>query len=525
MDIAVGRISPYVPPLILSDQKHLPETMTQRPSPTQSPPPSCSSSHTSTTSNDISDYQVTREGVDWDALADVALQALRVDPAIANPRWGEEKCGGFNLVRFLHVNSAPENLIVVARVPIRQKEELGHAASAKSNRIRSEVATMEYVARHTTIPVPRVLAFSAEASGNARGDRIGSPYILMTKVDGVLLVDIWDDMVDSKREGILKQVVDILLQLSDLRFDAIGALMKNDSDDSFYLVPPLSIDSEASESESQSLHDAGLDVLHTSTLEYWTRFATAVMQRVGEQSFGSSSKKYGYCISWVHRALLPSVIDPSLDATGFPLSHGDFHSQNIIVVDADSDSPKISGIIDWENTTTDGTSIFAQHPLFIVDHPLWEDDHPLKKRNIRDQRLFDRLVKEAEDSEGTPPTHVKIAKAFAFCWGVYYLTQCLQFPSWGLQDELDRHFFGADEKGETLGFPVEHYTALMKGILREDAERFDREEEVLLEAKSILGDEVPFPVDRKTLRVLLAQKEEQFPTDTLVRRWLRETTE
>ena len=491
-------------------------------SPTQSPP-SSSSSSASTTSSDISIYKLTHDSVNWDVLANIARQALKLDSSTAL-RWGEEKYGGFNLVRFLHFGAEPEGLTVVARIPIRREEELAHTASAISNRIRSEVATMEYVAQHTVIPVPRVLAFSADVAGGVEGYQVGSPYILMTKVDGIPLVDIWDEMADSKRKVILKQVVDILLQLSDLRFNAIGALMKNELDGSFYLAPSLSINIESSENEREILHNAGLNVIFTSALEYWTRFATAAMRTV-QQTFGSSSSKYGYCISWVHRSLLPSIIDPSLDATGFPLGHGDFHSQNIMIVDADSDTPRISGIIDWENTTTEGTSIFAQYPLFIVDHPVWEDGHPLKERNLRDQRLFDRLVKEAEDSEGTSLTHVRIAEAFASCQGVCYVMQCLQFPSWGLQDELDRHFFGADEEGETLGFPIEHYTALMKGILRREEERFDQEEEVLQEAKTVLGDEVPFPVDRKTIRTLLAEKEEQFPVDGPARRWLREMYE
>ena len=41
-----------------------------------------------------------------------------------------------------------------------------------------------------------------------------------------LLSSIWDDMEDSKREIVLRQVVDILLELAFQRFDEIGILLR-----------------------------------------------------------------------------------------------------------------------------------------------------------------------------------------------------------------------------------------------------------------------------------------------------------
>ena len=61
----------------------------------------------------------------------------------------------------------------------------------------SEVATMQYVRRvraHTSIPVPLIIHYSAEVDSGG----FGSPYIIMTKVDGVALISIWDDTEDSK---------------------------------------------------------------------------------------------------------------------------------------------------------------------------------------------------------------------------------------------------------------------------------------------------------------------------------------
>ena len=48
--------------------------------------------------------------------------------------------------------------------------------------------------------------------------------------------------------------------------------------------------------------------------------------------------------------LIPALYDPSLDIAGFSfrLCPGDFHSQNIMIVDT---SPRISVVIDWDFLT------------------------------------------------------------------------------------------------------------------------------------------------------------------------------
>ena len=58
---------------------------------------------------------------------------------------------------------------------------------------------------------------------------VGSSYIIMTKVDGVALSSIWDDMEDSKREIVLRQVVKILLELASQSFDKLGMLFQQES--------------------------------------------------------------------------------------------------------------------------------------------------------------------------------------------------------------------------------------------------------------------------------------------------------
>jgi hypothetical protein len=143
--------------------------------------------------------------------------------------WGNgQLSGGFNVVRFLHMDDK-NSTVLIFRVPYRPEEgwtprihylQIGRPDSS------SEVATMQHVKVHTSIPVSHIIHHSVEVDSGG----VGSPYIIiMTKVDRVALSSIWDDMEDSKREIVLLQVVDILPELASQRFDKIVMLLRQDS--------------------------------------------------------------------------------------------------------------------------------------------------------------------------------------------------------------------------------------------------------------------------------------------------------
>jgi Phosphotransferase enzyme family len=127
------------------------------------------------------------------------------------------------------------------------------------------------------------------------------------------------------------------------------------------------------------------------------------------------------------RSLIPALYNPSLDVAGFPLSPGDFHTQNIMVTDVES-NPRITAVLDWELSSTLPTSSFAQYPLFIANHPAWKDDNPLCARNIRDQSAFNKFMQEAElkrDPEAVKCflRHSRIVVAFIYSNNVF-VTPC-----------------------------------------------------------------------------------------------------
>ncbi|KAJ7599857.1 hypothetical protein C8J56DRAFT_812763 [Mycena floridula] len=435
----------------------------------------------------------TLAAVNWDLLAEKACQLLQAEVSSAN--WGRHTSGAFNLVRFLHVGED----VIVARIPLEWDPEL----PCSIPRRQSEVATMEYIKEHTKIPIPRVLQYSHSHTD------IGRPYILMTNVDGVALSSIWDDLADEKREKVLGQVVEILLDLSEQRFSQIGALFRRkDSADQWEI-----------RSESEITPTAMDTLLYRDSVSYWTASATKDMNNISETNFGAPAKEYEYAQAWFMRSCVPELYDARDDLNGFPVCPGDFHSQNIMV----DDDLQITGIIDWEGSGTFPQASFAIHPFFIQDHPMWDDDHLLRKRNVRDQATFNRLMRIAE-SERSLNGSCPLSDAFETSRGRYLFQQ-------GLHELLFKHIFEGDqedeeeddqekekdkeeeekaddeEEEEEESFSVKFYWALMEhSILKHKSRQFERETQLAKEVRAILGVEtLPPGIDKARFREIVVK--------------------
>lgn len=90
----------------------------------------------------------------------------------------------------------------------------------------SEVATTEYIRRHTNIPVPKIYAYDSSID-----NKLGLEWIMMEKVKGQPLLHYWDvhthqvDRFDmATKLQIARTVAEWVHQLSKLTFDKIGSL-------------------------------------------------------------------------------------------------------------------------------------------------------------------------------------------------------------------------------------------------------------------------------------------------------------
>ncbi|KAH8589641.1 phosphotransferase enzyme family-domain-containing protein [Bisporella sp. PMI_857] len=208
----------------------------------------------------------------------------------------------------------------------------------------SEVATMEYVRRHSLMPVPVVIAYSSSAS-----NELGFEWILMEKVDGVPLIDVWDVMSFDSKVNLTVEFAGFMKQLQACRFPMFGNLNFTKVWNQAGYTPIL------------SKHDPVADVINTD-IGVDGEFVVGRMPRTRHLSHSTSTDYY----SEVDEKLaedgvevlntfsnLEQVIPRIFSSTDVSedvkvLWHDDLSGMNILV---DPVSHKLTGVFDWESVS------------------------------------------------------------------------------------------------------------------------------------------------------------------------------
>jgi len=172
------------------------------------------------------------------------------------------------------------------------------------DRVRlSEAEAMEYIARNTDIPVPKVLKAFEQA---------GRTYIYMTRISGQTLDSRLDNLSDAQVERIVEQVAGYVTEMRNLgENDYIGSTTRGPCTDYFWQyndqLPTGPFDNEA------QFNDLIISAYHDRWGETRPKFHTFLRSLYRDN----------------HRILF---------------THGDLAPRNIMV----SDDGRITGIIDWE---------------------------------------------------------------------------------------------------------------------------------------------------------------------------------
>ncbi|KAK4496445.1 hypothetical protein PRZ48_012425 [Zasmidium cellare] len=116
--------------------------------------------------------------------------------------------GGFNRVFELTMR---DGLQVLARLPYPSTQPKALATT-------SEVATMDLLRSHG-LPTPVVYGYSTSAN-----NAVGAEYILMEKIRGQCLGDIWYDLVSEQKVKIMDAVMDQEVKLFEIAFPGYGSV-------------------------------------------------------------------------------------------------------------------------------------------------------------------------------------------------------------------------------------------------------------------------------------------------------------
>ncbi|KZT33581.1 hypothetical protein SISSUDRAFT_398552 [Sistotremastrum suecicum HHB10207 ss-3] len=125
-------------------------------------------------------------------------------------------------------------VIVRLTFPIPHVQLYGDAFAAQERnfrsrlpyRIGSEAATLRYIRRNTTIPVPWVYATTAKPD-----NPVGAPFIIEERVPGIPLATLWDRLPLQTQEKAITALASLISQLFTLHFDSLGSLITQPSGD------------------------------------------------------------------------------------------------------------------------------------------------------------------------------------------------------------------------------------------------------------------------------------------------------
>lgn len=151
-------------------------------------------------------YQGSKLQLNYDALKHIANYFLPGSHGACTDIT-EIDGGSFHEIRILHFE---DGWSCIGRFT-REEEPLAKA--------QSEIATIEYVHKHTNIPVPKIYFVN-----HNRNHVVGAAFVLMVRMQGESLSDIWDDLSMPDKLSAIQEVASVVRQLADLRFDHIGSL-------------------------------------------------------------------------------------------------------------------------------------------------------------------------------------------------------------------------------------------------------------------------------------------------------------
>ncbi|KAF3009677.1 hypothetical protein E8E13_008293 [Curvularia kusanoi] len=196
---------------------------------------------------------------------------------------------GISMLFFLFACLGNLTYRIVARLPFA-------LAGPARLTTHSEVATIKYLQKHTTIPIPKILAWSDDPS-----NPIGSEYIVMEHASGVSLHQRWSTMDLSERLHCIRQ--DFTEYYNGLIDSGLARL-----------PPPGTV--------------------------------------VPRPRYQGSIEQHKQLLNYAHTTLKELAKTSPIHATGTPtLFHPDLHKRNIFV--SASDPTTITAIIDWQSTSTE----------------------------------------------------------------------------------------------------------------------------------------------------------------------------
>ncbi|KAJ5203019.1 hypothetical protein N7449_005098 [Penicillium cf. viridicatum] len=316
--------------------------------------------------------------------------------------------GGFSKAFLMRKENGSE---VIAKIPC-------HIAGPPTLTTAGEVGALEYIRKHTSIPVPRVLAWSSNNS-----NAVGAEYIIMEKAAGVPLFQVWGSMTEFDQLQLIRNLTQIEAQLSAIHFPAYGGLylrtdieqpnkpLDNELDPSFCIGPSC----DRGYNPDPSLDFDKGPWYSISTLG--VSIAKREMLRISKNGQQDQALFYKGDIEEQTELLqatesVMELLDSNEilkgEASQPTLWHTDLHMGNIFV--ASDERSRIVSLIDLQSISILPAFLQAQWPVFLKPPQNYDYEKGIFEVKLRDD--FDTLDKDSKMLAMREWSQVKLAKAY-----------------------------------------------------------------------------------------------------------------
>ena len=370
------------------------------------------------------------------------------------------------------------------------------------------ITVLYYVQKHTSIPVPRVLAFDI-GSDNA----VERPYTLQQRIPGVCLDTIISKLTFDQRRGLAAQIARIIRQMQGAKNPVAGKIgiptrvAHNASDEASLELQAnglgeLSLDKKLAfmtvtglpsatdeapksfaEADPEISEEDHLQVLHfdlTSRFgnndQYTGVVNTVRNKRTPVLSFFNFQfvrqmlqELQNFPMDVIDTRLFHQLMQVGLEMDDdlclgedtFNLFHGDFEPRNIMVHVCDFGDVHISGVLDWDLSGFVPQAVSCTAPRWVwsvkpgLDSDEREDEEdPTDPEQIALKEAFDDAVGEKFVKMAYSPEHRLVRRLFRLAVGGLVSTESIVeaqsvIKEWAeLRPTLKDHDADSDESGD-----------------------------------------------------------------------------
>ncbi|OOF97130.1 hypothetical protein ASPCADRAFT_165669 [Aspergillus carbonarius ITEM 5010] len=332
----------------------------------------------------------------------------------------------------------------------------------RREKVKDEVAIMEYIAQHTSIPVSKVLGSGQCALG---------PYIVMTFIEGKPLSGYLTD--PSKETSSLRPAIslstlkrayfgmaNIILELSKPEFPFIGALQKDDDDKWTMYKAPLTFNMNRLTQFSNIPVNVFTKHRFSTAADYFEDLAQHHFHHLSLQRNDAVDDETDYRKKYIARCLfrkLSRQISTEHCAGPFRLYCDDLRPDNSLV-----DEPRlmVTGVVDWEFTYAAPVEYTYAAPWWLLlERPEdWEEDlNVFLDRYMPRFRQFLEVLRDCEaiklrQGSLAPEQRLSDVMEKSIESGLFWICLALRHGSmfdeiyWGFIDEKFHGPFGTMEE-------------------------------------------------------------------------------